>query len=258
MADGDGIPAAGGPGGGGGGDSLGWRAQLPDDLKSNEAFTGFKTVGDLAKMHLETSGKAKELEGKLGDAIPKLKEGATEEEVNNYLSALGRPESADKYVLPDPPKGHISETVFDDNAKQWFRHLSFKHGFSQKQAEGLLTDYFGILEKGQEIEQAKKVQAAADQIQELQRDPEWAGDKFEVNVKQAQKVLAKFGSDGLVRLFEEAKIDGRHLGNHPDMLRFVWNIQKVLGEDTLIHGNPPRSKPAGGEEAVISYPSMKK
>lgn len=261
MADGDGIPAAGGPGaggqGGGGGDSLGWRAQLPDDLKSNEAFTGFKTIGDLAKTHLETSGRAKELEGKLGEAIPKLKEGATEEERNAYFKALGRPDAPDAYTLPSPPDGYPPEAAFDENAQKWFRHLSYKYNFTQSQAEGLLTDYYGLVMKGHEMDQAKKVQTVADQIQELQKDPDWAGDRFDVNVKQVERVLAKFGSERLTRLFEEAKIDGRHLGNHPDMLRFVWNIYKVLGEDTLIHGIPPRSKPKGEEGAQISYPSMK-
>lgn len=258
MADGDGIPAnqgapdAGGQGGGGG-DSLGWRAQLPDDLKANETFTGFKTVGDLAKTHLDLAGKAKELEGKLGDAIPKLKENATEEEVNNYLSALGRPAAPEAYTLPTAPE----EFPMSDEAQKWFRHLSFKHGFSQKQAEGFLADYFGLVMKGYEMDQANKVKAVADQIQEMQRDPEWAGDKFDVNVKHVERVLAKFGSEKLTRLFEEAKIDGRHLGNHPDMLRFVWNISKVIGEDTLIRGVPPRSKPEDKEGAVLSYPTMK-
>ena len=54
-------------------------AGLPDDLKTNEAFVPYKTVGEFAKSHLELATKAKEMEGKLGDAIPKLPDDASDE-----------------------------------------------------------------------------------------------------------------------------------------------------------------------------------
>src|SRR5271157_2714976 len=78
-------------------ESLGWRAGLPDDLKTNEVFAAHKTVGDFAKSHLELSAKATELEGKLGNVIPKLGENATPEDRNKFFEALGRPKEAKEY-----------------------------------------------------------------------------------------------------------------------------------------------------------------
>ena len=72
MALGDGIDTGNLNPGSEDGGNLGWRVQLPDDLKANETFTPFKTVGDFAKAHIETITKAKELEGKLSGSIPKL------------------------------------------------------------------------------------------------------------------------------------------------------------------------------------------
>ena len=43
----------------------GWLAGLPADLRDNEAFKSYRTVGDFAKAHLDTAAKAKEYEGKI-------------------------------------------------------------------------------------------------------------------------------------------------------------------------------------------------
>ena len=72
-------------------ESIGWRAGLPDDLKQNEAFTSFKTVGEFGKNYLAVKTKAADLEKKLGDYVPKLPDNASDEDRNLYFEALGRP-----------------------------------------------------------------------------------------------------------------------------------------------------------------------
>jgi hypothetical protein len=63
MAEGEGTGEGTGTGAGTGqGEGL-WRAQLPADLKENETFTPYKTLGDFAKAHLETAGKVKDWMG---------------------------------------------------------------------------------------------------------------------------------------------------------------------------------------------------
>src|SRR5574341_876074 len=111
MADGvgDGTTGSGQP------DKPAWIAQLPDALKGNEAFTAFKTIGDLAQSHLDVSGRVKELDGitakhkeletRLQGSILKLPENATDQERDVYYLSLGRPEKAEDYVLPKPDGG---------------------------------------------------------------------------------------------------------------------------------------------------------
>jgi len=82
----------------------GWIAGLPDDLKGNETFKQYKTVGDFAKAHIETATKAQELARKLENSIPRLPENATEEEKSIYYQALGRPEKPDQYEFDNEDK----------------------------------------------------------------------------------------------------------------------------------------------------------
>src|SRR5208283_5269073 len=94
--------------------SLGWRAGLPDDLKQNTDLANYKTVGDFTKDALSWKGKVSELEGKLGDSIPKLPDDATDEDRNTYLDALGRPTTAADYKLDGED---INKLVDDFKAK---------------------------------------------------------------------------------------------------------------------------------------------
>ena len=98
-------------------ESLGWRAGLPDDLKQNEAFTAFKTVGELGKDYLGLKAKAAELEGKLGNYVPKLPDNATDEDRNLYYDALGRPKQPSEYEFDGE----------DKNAPEWTDQ--WKHSF---------------------------------------------------------------------------------------------------------------------------------
>jgi hypothetical protein len=162
-------------------ESLGWRAGLPDDLKQNEAIVPFKTVGDFAKDYLDVKTKATELEGKLGNYVPKLPDNATDAERNLYFDALGRPKSADEYKLGGDGKNAVQ---WDAQWKQNFHSL----GLTQSQAAGL----DGMINTSlQAVVDAHNAKLQGEyKTAETALKTEW-GSKYDTNVELAKRLYSK-------------------------------------------------------------------
>lgn len=231
----------------GGNQAPGWIAQLPDDLKGNETFTGFKTIGELAKAHLDTSGKVAELEGKVANSIPKLTENATDEERAAYLAALGVPESPDGYEFekPELPEG----MAYDDNLEKWFRAVAHAEGIPKETAKKLYeaynayqSDYLKLLDKFRTDERTSHMETLK---------KEWAN-KFDDNVKIVQAAQEKIGlADPAMKEWLEA----HNAGNDPVLIKWILANAHLYTND-----NAPPGKPGTGQEnkgTSMTYPSMK-
>src|ERR1039457_5914905 len=114
--------------------SLGWRAGLPDDLKTNATLAPFKTVGDFAKDDLVVRAKVTDLEKKLGDSIPKLPDDATDAERNTYLDALGRPTKASEYEFD-------GEDKTDPKWTNAWKDKFYKYGLTKEQGKGITAEF---------------------------------------------------------------------------------------------------------------------
>lgn len=73
-------------------------------------------------------------------------------------------------------------------------------------------------------------------------DPEIGGAEFKQNAELASRVVDRYGSDGLKKMFDDTGF-----GNHPEMLRMFVKLGKAMSEDQLIH---PRSQQGGGEQSM--------
>lgn len=197
-------------------ESLGWRAGLPDDLKQNEAFKPFKTVGDFAKAHLETATKLTAAEGKLVDAIPKLPDDASDEEKGIYYNALGRPEKATDYEFDGEDKNAPEWTGY---WKQQFHAL----GLTKAQAKQLSTQWNGQLQKMVDSYNAARQREVADAESKLRSE---LGDKFDANVELAKRVYTKhLGAE-----FDKDFANGS-AGTRFQMIRLVLKLAALTGED---------------------------
>lgn len=162
-------------------ESLGWRAGLPDTLKTNESFVPFKTVGDFATNYLEVSTKASDLEKKLGNSIPKLADDASDEQRSQYFDALGRPKQPSEYEFDGE----------DKNAPEWtdyWKSESYKMGLTKSQAKSLSASFNAQMQGMVEAHNAKiagEITAAEGALKS-----EW-GDKFDTNVELAKRVYQK-------------------------------------------------------------------
>ena len=217
-------------------ESLGWRAGLPDDLKQNETFKSFKTVGDFAKAHLETATKLSDAETKLKDFIPRLPDNATDEEKGIYYNALGRPEKAADYEFDGEDKNAPEWTGF---WKQQFHSL----GLTKVQAKQLSGMWNGQLQKMVDsYNEGRKNEVAAAESK-LRTE---LGDKFDANVELAKRVY----KNHLGAEFDKDFSNGSS-GTRFQMVRLILKLATLTGEDRSPQGAASRTP--SKEKTFIVY-----
>jgi len=216
--------------------ALGWRAGLPDDLKQNEAFVPFKTVGDFAKSHLEVSKKASELERKLTDSVPKLPDDATDEDRNLYYDALGRPKTASEYELEGEDKNAPEWTNF------WKQELHTM-GLTKAQAKQLSGKWNAQLQKMVEAHNASLQAEMKTAEQKLRSE---MGDKFDTNVELAKRMTEKHLGSEFDKTFASLNGEARF-----GVVRLLLKIAQLTGEDRSPQAG--RSQSAASRSSFITY-----
>lgn len=213
----------------------GWISGLPDNLKTNEAFAGFKTVGEFAQSHLETQGKVKELEGKLATAIVRPGEGATDEEKAAFREAMGIPDAPDKYEFerPQMPEG----VEYNEALETWFRNIAHKHGLAGDTAKAMYADYmqFGTAFVAEQAAQRSKT--LEDGMNKLKET--W-GNKYDENVATVKRVQEKMGlaDEGMKSLLSELNLE-----NDPRLITWMLTYAAPM----YIDDNAPPGRSSGGE-----------
>ena len=227
-----------------------WLAQLPEDLRTNEAFTGHATLGDFAKSHLEAQGKLKEfdgkateltgkvtdLEGRLANTIPKLSEKATPEEQVAFWKSLGVPDKPELYEFP---KGDGIE--HDEGMVKWAQGVFHQAHLTPQQA-ALIGQQWDSFVKGM-VEAEEKETVKAKQEAEIKFKADLGNDegKYKEAVELVKRVWKKL-SDSEFNAF----VDETGIGNDHRFIKFVHEIAKKTGEDMSPSGSPvrgPETKP---------------
>ena len=209
----------------------GWAAQLSDDLKSNETLTRFQTISDLGKAFIDADGKLK-------NAVPVLKEGASDKERAEYFAKLGRPESPEKYNLERPklPEG----MQYDEAAEKHFRGEAHKLGLTQSQMAGLYAAYNALQTQGYDA--AMKQSAENLKTADAALKAEW-GDKHAVNLELAQRAVIWLGGQKL-----KDELDRTGLGNNPELAKAFASVGLKMADDKTVIGDKggvPSDKPTG-------------
>lgn len=218
-----------------------WRAQLPADLKENEAFTSYRSLGDFAKAHLDTLGRAKdldgktakitELEGRLSNSIPKLSDKATDEERAAFYKVLGRPDKPEQYEFPK------NDGIEHDPKMIAFAQKAFhKANLSKDQAAIIGGEWDGFLAGLAQADKQARDKAKADAEKTLKTEL-GSEDKYNEAVALAGRVWKKFSNMDFDTFCNETGI-----GNDVRLIRFVVNAAKLTGEDTTPQGS---ARPGG-------------
>lgn len=214
----------------------GWIAGLPDDLKTNEAFRDFKTVGDFAKSYLETTSKYSEAEKKLGSSIPKLPDDATDEDRSLYFDALGRPKQPSEYELDGEDK---NAPEWSDSWKKEFHSL----GLTKTQAKDLSGKFNARIQQMVEAHNAtlKNEMTTA----EANLKSEW-GDKYDTNVELAKRVYQKHLGNEFDKDFDAGTGTTRL-----STIKMLVKLAALTGEDKSPQGG--NTLPNGKPGAFINY-----
>ena len=98
---------------------------------------------------------------------------------------------------------------------------------SQEQAQKLVDFQAEMVKEGAQSQTDAFNQLIEGWQNDSKNDKEFGGEKFDENIVTARLTIEKFGTPELKTLMEDHGV-----GNHPEMIRFMWNIGKLLKEDS--------------------------
>lgn len=208
-------------------DAGSWLESLPEEFRADPNLSTIPDVPTLAKNYVET----KKLVGKKGVILPGEKD--PEEKWEEVYTALGRPESPDKYefVRPELPEG----LTYAEDFEKDFRAQAHKAGLNAQQAKALYDWYVPMT-----VEWAKAGEQALTKAKE-ELASEW-GDKVEENTRLAAEAFKRFASPEDYQTMFEGPTP---LGNDPRLVRFFYKVGLAMQEDKFVSG-----KPAGGAQNI--------
>lgn len=216
-----------------------WRTELPEALRSHEAFAPYKSKSELwegvVKLHTDhsaTAQKVTDLETKYKDSIPKLPDDASDEEKNIYQMELGRPEEWKDYELPGDGK----------DAQEWtdyWKQEFFKNGVSKDLAKSLANSFNGQITKLVEAHNNNIKKQIGEASEKLKAE---LGDKYDSSVELAQRFWDK-NSD---TKFDES-FNAETSANRYSMIKFLLKIAQKTGEDQSPQGGK------GGKPGQLNF-----
>lgn len=161
------------------------------------------------------------------------------EEKEDDGTQTGAPETYEFAV----PEGFES---LDEKLIEQFSPIAKKLNLTQEQAQELVNLYAGSI-KTQQDTYVEQMAGWADQVK---KDPEIGGAKFQESIVAAQKVITKYGSNEFKDFLNKSG-----LGNHPELIKMFAKVGKDFSEDSFV-------PPAGAEKkektaAEMLYPNQK-
>jgi hypothetical protein len=150
----------------------------------------------------------------------------------------------EKYEFKEPEGVTLDKEVLGE-----FEGLAKELKLSQEEAQKV-SDIGAKLAQKWEAKQADVIQqASAEWAASASADKEFGGDKLTESLTTAKKALDAFGTPELRTLLNES-----HLGNHPEVIRFMVRAGKAISEDSKVV--------TGGRQTVVEstakrmYPNM--
>ena len=213
-----------------------WKTGISEAYRNDPNIEKFTEIDALAKSYIN----ATHMIGKDKVAVPN--QNSTEEQWNEVFDKLGRPASADKYILD-----FKSDVVpLNEGDIKQFADNAHKLGLSNKQAQGVLEFYKNNME-GQA--QQSKVNTETSQVQaEQELRKEW-GREFEANVKRAG-ALAKANLN--TEILDLELKNGMRVGDHPELIKGFAKIASMMSEDKIVSPESDSTNKSADIESQIS------
>lgn len=192
-----------------------WRSGITDEkLRSfSERFT---SPVDAAKAALE-------FRQKLSNAISIPGKDASEDDIKEYRSRLGVPDSPDGYNLALPED-------FDEGFAGGLAEKLHAVGATPDAAKAALE--WAIERQQQQDESAiKNAEQAYEEAEQALRS-EWGSD-YDKNLEYAKRGARQFGGEDFMEFLEGAQVNGKPLGDHPMFAKVFAAIGRRMGEGGL-------------------------
>lgn len=170
-------------------------ASLPEDLRQDPSFLKYNSMDDFvrgAKSAMSMIGMDK------NELVRIPKTDADPKEWDSYYNKIGRPETPDKYAVPD-----VGSVKFDETVLSEFKQLVHKNGMPAKLFEETIKWYASLNEKS--AEQKKQQLADAQKSTESELKKQW-GVAYDQKVNKIDDVLNNYDESG--ELFDDLKQSG--------------------------------------------------
>jgi hypothetical protein len=211
-----------GGGGGGGGDDLGWRQDLPEDLRANETLAQFKGENEqMVKMPVSLAKSYVHARSMIGADTIKMPK--TDEEWGILYDKLGRPKDKSQYILPVPENINPAMKEVAGKDAEWFRDIAHSVGLNDKTATTLFQKF--IERVSNQYTQQTKV--AQDEIlnTEMQLRTEF-GPTYDAKEAIGNRALEKLGGEKFMDVWNKLGLD-----RFPEFRRVKFKIGASMAED---------------------------
>lgn len=148
-----------------------------------------------------------------------------------------------KVETPQVPEEYAAFTLpegitLDENLVAEFKPLAKELGLTQEGAQKLVDLQTKMVQEFATKSEESWAKQTTEWLDASKDDKEFGGPKLQENLAIANDVLKKYGSDELMTYLRASG-----LGNHPELIRFVYKIGKAVAEDkTVVSGGNPNSQ----------------
>lgn len=210
-----------------------WRTAIPEDLRKDPSLADIQDVAGLAKGYIH----AQHMIGSDKVVIPPAD--ATQEVLDKFYNALGRPEEASGYEVPTE---NMPEMPMNEELSGAFFQEAHRVGLNKQQAAALIRwqaeQVHQGFESGKQQHEDALVQATTQMRQEF-------GKAYDEKMEMAKNAARQYGGEELMTLLETTG-----LGNEPALIKAFANIGKAVSGDEIIGG--------GGRQGFIMSPAEAK
>ena len=191
-----------------------WINQLSEEYRSNPNVNKYQTLDEAAKGLINQAS----LIGKKG--LVKPGENATQEEIDSFYNAIGRPVKSDMYKY-EPIEG---APPVDDEALAGFQEFAHSKGFNQEQFQDLVAYDLQRQQSAQEALEQEKIQEASQTQMDLIN--EMGEIEYKAFLKNASNAANNLG-------LYDVLVDNGLAGNK-EVLKALANANKHLGSSSMV------------------------
>ncbi len=196
----------------------GWQGKLTDEtLRTDETLSRFNNFNDLAKSYVNVRRQVPM------DKIVLPGVNATDDELNEFFKAIGRPDTPEDYTV-EVPEG--LEDYYDDPLIAEAKTALHKVGLTQKQVDVVMALDRKRLELGAQQEKADDEKEKADMITALRN--RW-GTAYDERLHLANRMINDNTAEG-----EQRASILEAIGNNPYVGDFLANIASKFVEHKII------------------------
>lgn len=197
-----------------------FRETWAQEYQTDPALKNYDNVNDLLKSH-------KSVQALVGvdkaDIVRKPRPGAPEGEVNEYLKAIGRPDTPGDYQAPV-----IEGYTFDEKSVNAFKEAAYKAGIPAEQFKEVLKFQSEQDVAARHAAKEAREQADFEGAQQIKQD--W-GAAFDAKQNAWKKAVQHNGGEELLK-----KLNKAGLVNDPQVANILATLGEAMGETAAIGG----------------------